>query len=97
MANGKKAVTNVFEGAVKTDEGLKFKGLLLQPVIDKCEGCERAAEFEGEKFCPSYAIPAKKWTRGVCNFATHVRAQVDSAGKVKINPLKASKRAARGR
>jgi hypothetical protein len=34
---------------------------------------------------------------GVCNFATHVKASVDKQGKIKVNPLKASKRAARGR
>lgn len=67
------------------------------PIIDKCEGCERTKEFEGQKYCTSYPDPSKKWANGVCNFATHVRASVDKEGKVKVNPLKASKRAARGR
>ena len=93
----KKTKAAVLEGAVKTPEGLSYNGVILEPVIEKCEGCERITEVEGEKFCPSYAKPAKKWNHGVCNFATHVRATVDNEGKVKVNPLKASKRAARGR
>ena len=93
----KKKATVSLEGAVKTDAGLTYKGVVMEPVIDKCEGCERIVPFEEEKFCPTYAQPARKWTTGVCNFATHVRAEVDKAGKVKVNPLKASKRAARGR
>lgn len=84
------------EGAVKTDAGLTYKGVIMEPVIDKCEGCERIVAFEDANYCPAYASPAKKWARGVCNFATHVRAEV-AQGKVKVNPLKASKRAARGR
>lgn len=68
-----------------------------KPIVEKCEGCERAKEYEGQKFCSSYRDPARKWGHGVCNFATHMRATVDTQGKVKVNPLKASKRAARGR
>lgn len=91
----KKAIT--LEGAVKTDAGLTYKGVVMNPIAEKCEGCERVVPFEEEKFCPTYAQPETKWAHGVCNFATHVRAEVDKAGKVKVNPLKASKRAARGR
>ncbi|WP_207263428.1 PxxKW family cysteine-rich protein [Desulfovibrio sp. Huiquan2017] len=85
------------DGAVKTDEGLSYKGVILEPVVEKCEGCERSVSFEDTQYCPTYAQPARKWATGVCNFATHVRAEVDKTGKVKVNPLKASKRAARGR
>ncbi|MEF2143972.1 MAG: PxxKW family cysteine-rich protein [Desulfovibrionaceae bacterium] len=98
--NGKKngkVQKGSLQGAVLTDQGLNYKGVILEPVVEKCEGCERLVEAEGGKYCPSYAQPARKWAAGVCNFATHVRASVDKEGKVKINPLKASKRAARGR
>jgi len=91
----KKEVT--LDGAVMTDAGLNYKGVIMQQIVEKCEGCERIASVEGGKYCPTYAQPAKKWNTGVCNFATHVRAEVDKGGKVKVNPLKASKRAARGR
>ncbi|MBG0775777.1 MAG: hypothetical protein H0S85_05005 [Desulfovibrionaceae bacterium] len=86
-----------FEGAKAAEGGMLYKGMLCQPIIDKCEGCERTREFEGVNYCTSYPQPAAKWELGACNFATHVRAEVEAAGKVKINPLKASKRAARGR
>ncbi|WP_027183502.1 PxxKW family cysteine-rich protein [Desulfovibrio inopinatus] len=72
-------------------------GVECFPIIDKCEGCERTREHEGIKFCTSYPIPERKWAQKVCNFATHVKAEIDKTGKVKVNPLKASKRAARGR
>lgn len=83
--------------AIMTEAGLQYKGIIMEPVVEKCEGCERIVEAEGGKYCPSYAQPSRKWADGVCNFATHVRASVDKEGNVKINPLKASKRAARGR
>jgi hypothetical protein len=43
------------------------------------------------------SFPERKWSQKVCNFATHVKLEIDKGGKVNINPLKASKRAARGR
>jgi len=78
-------------------EMITVNGVECFPIIDKCEGCERTKEHEGVKFCASYPNPARKWAHKVCNFATHVKAEVDKTGKVKVNPLKASKRAARGR
>lgn len=93
----KSKVKNIgLPGAEMTAEGLKYKGVILQPAVEQCEGCERLVPIEGQKYCPSYPVPAVKWAKGVCNFATHVRASVDSTGKTKINPLKASKRAAHG-
>jgi hypothetical protein len=95
MANDKKPTS--LDGAVMTDNGLSFKGAIMQAVIDKCEGCERVIPVADQKYCPTYANPAARWARGACNFATHVKATVDAGGKLKVNPLKASKRAARGR
>lgn len=82
-------------GAVKTEQGVELKGVLMQPVVDKCEGCERIRSFEGENFCGSYPNPARKWFDGRCNFATHIK--TESSKSAKVNPLKASKRAAKGR
>nr|WP_237559963.1 PxxKW family cysteine-rich protein [Desulfohalovibrio reitneri] len=79
-----------------TEQGLSYNGFILEPAVEQCEGCERLVALEAGKYCPSYAQPERKWAHGVCNFATHVRAEV-SGGEVKVNPLKASKRAARGR
>ena len=81
--------------AVKTAEGVVVNGFVVSPIIDKCEGCDRIREFEGENFSSSYASPASKWSGGRSNFATNVKVQVAAAANV--HPLKASKRAAKGR
>ena len=90
MSNAK-----TLEGAVKTEEGVAVNGILLSPIVDKCDTCDRIREFEDQKFCSSYPNPARKWAMGRCNFATTMKAE--PAGSTKVNPLKASKRAARGR
>ena len=78
------------QNATRTPEGVVMNGFTLSPAIDKCEGCDRLREFDGETFCSSYPNPTSS-----CNFATHVKLEVTAAAKV--NPLKASKRAAKGR
>lgn len=83
------------ENATKTAEGVVVNGFTVSPIIDKCEGCDRIREFDGQQFCSSYPLPERKWAGGRCNFATHAKAQTVAAAKV--NPLKASKRAAKGR
>jgi len=96
MAEDKKKA-GPLDSAVMTAEGLTFKGIIMTPVVENCTGCERITLVEGLSYCPTYAEPSKKWTRGICNFATHVKGTLDKQGKTKVNPLKASKRAARGR
>lgn len=85
----------VLKGAVKTDQGVELKGMTMKPAIDKCEGCDRLRSFEEQKFCGTYPDPARKWVDGRCNFATHIK--TESTAKAKVNPLKASKRAAKGK
>lgn len=92
-----KTENNVVVLAEKTDEGLRYNGFILEPVVEKCNGCERIVARDGSEYCTTYPSPAAKWSGGVCNFATHVRASMDKQGNVKVNPLKASKRASRGR
>jgi hypothetical protein len=46
-------------------------------------------------YCRTYPDPAAKWRYGACNFATHVKGEMKQ--EVKMNPLKASKRARRGK
>jgi len=65
----------------------------FKPIVEKCEGCERIVEADSNKYCKSYAFPETKWRLGICNFATHVKPEL-AVGPGKINPLKASKRAA---
>ena len=45
-----------------------------------------------EKFCKTYANPEAKWRNGFCNFATHAKPEI-VVQKIRVNPLKASKRA----
>ncbi len=84
-----------FDGASATPEGMLYKGVICQPVVEKCEGCERQGAFEGQNYCFNYQLPSSKWAMGRCNLATHVKAATQAAAKV--NPLKASKRAAGGK
>ena len=59
MSNAK-----TLEGAVKTEEGVAVNGILLSPIVDKCDTCDRIREFEDQKFCSSYPNPARKWATG---------------------------------
>ena len=90
-----KKSTAGFEGATMTPEGMMYNGFLCKPVVEQCQGCERTQAFEGQDFCSSYPMPASKWTMGRCNFATHVKREIKAG--VKVNPLKASKRASKGK
>ena len=79
---------------MQTDKMTKFSEGAFLPVIDKCEGCERIVEVEGNKYCNSYMNPAAKWRMGICNFATHAKPEVKVV-IIRINPLKAAKRASK--
>ncbi len=71
----------------------KKQGMMsFQPVVEQCEGCERITSDEGTAHCTTYVNPAAKWRLGICNFATHAKPEIKVV-KVRINPLKAAKRA----
>lgn len=89
------STNNILEGAVKTSDGVELKGVLIQPIVEKCDGCGHIRKFDGESFCSTYPIPEKKWADGRCNFATNIK--IEGSKTAKVNPLKASKRAAKGR
>ena len=69
-----------------------YSGGSFQEVIEKCVGCERIIEADNHKFCKTYINPEAKWRLGICNFATHVKPEIE-VQKIRVNPLKASKRA----
>lgn len=81
--------------AVQTAEGVAVNGFIVSPCVEQCAGCDRVRAFGDQKFCSSYPDPACKWKGGNCNFATHIK--TEAAAKAKVNPIKASKRAAKGR
>ncbi len=74
-------------------KGCGFNGGMCHTVINECEGCGKIVEFSTGKYCSSAADPAAKWVRGLCNLATHIKKE-EKVEALKVNPLKASKRAA---
>ena len=70
----------------------RYTGGLFNPIVEKCEGCERIVEAGSAKYCQTYVAPEAKWKITICNFATHVKPELATA-QTKVNPLKASKRA----
>ncbi|MBW6510659.1 MAG: PxxKW family cysteine-rich protein [Desulfuromonadaceae bacterium] len=76
-----------------TKKGCSFEGNACHNVVVACEGCDRIVNSEIGSVCSSYPAPEKKWATGLCNFATHQKVKIDSV-EAKVNPLKASKRAA---
>lgn len=79
---------------MQTNEAIKYSDGLFQPVVEKCNGCERIIEVESVKYCKTYVNPEAKWRLGICNFATHAKPEFNLV-TVRVNPLKASKRASR--
>ncbi len=73
--------------------GCEFNGGMCHTVIEECDGCNKIVEFPTGKYCSSAADPAAKWVRGLCNLATHIKKE-EKVEALKVNPLKASKRAA---
>lgn len=70
----------------------------LKPVIDKCEGCTNIVADGEAKHCRVYRDPSFMWREGEehCLMASHIEKKA-AATDAKINPLKASKRASRGK
>ena len=88
-------MARTLEGAVQAASGVELNGVQLAPVVEQCSGCDRIRAFSEQEFCSSYSNPARKWSGGRCNFATHLK--TSGAGSARVNPLKASKRSAKGR
>lgn len=87
-------IRNGNDCAFMTQEGCSYNGGACHQIIEKCEGCNRSAEFEAGWYCTACPDPNTKWKYDHCNFATHVKAATANSAK-KVNPLKASKRANR--
>lgn len=79
---------------MQASETTKYADQSFQQVVEQCEGCERIVEESSVKYCRIYRDPAAKWRLGLCNFATHAKPELNLV-KVRVNPLKASKRASR--
>lgn len=82
------------ECAFMAKAGCSFNGGSCYAVIQQCEGCARIIQVDDGLFCEAAPDPRVKWRLGLCNLATHVKEEI-KISEVKINPLKASKRAAK--
>ena len=69
-----------------------FSAANFKPVVEKCTGCARVVEELGSRYCQTYMNPEAKWRLGLCNFATHEKPEI-AVSKIRVNPLKAAKRA----
>lgn len=87
-------VKNGNECTLMTAKGCSYNGGYCCEIVDECKECKRSAEFSGAWYCTACPEPALKWKNGNCNLATHVSSIVKE-NKIKINPLKASKRGGR--
>ena len=75
-----------------TAKGCSYNGGLCHEIVEQCNGCNRTTEYSTKWYCTACPEPAVRWKNGVCNMASHVKAETTSKA-AKINPLKASKRA----
>ncbi len=77
---------------MQTGNAVNYSDGSFQPIIEKCDGCDRVVEKNSSQYCKTYADPAAKWRLGICNFATHAKPEIEVV-TVRVNPLKAAKRA----
>ncbi len=75
---------------------MNYSGGQFQPIVEKCEGCERVVIEKETIYCTSYIKPESRWRLGICNFATHAKPEINVV-EIRINPLKAAKRASSSR
>lgn len=64
------------------------------PIVEQCTGCDRTRKLPADKtilYCKTYIRPDLAWIRNGCPMATNITKQ--KREEVKINPLKASKKA----
>ncbi len=75
-----------------TAAGCGYNGGRCYTIVESCKGCDKVKSYAAGEFCVSFPNPGIKWEFGRCNFATHMK--LDKVETKKLNPLKASKRAA---
>ena len=76
-------------------KGCAFTDGACSEIVEQCKGCNHIVDWQERKYCDVFPNPTFKWSYGYCNFATHVKVKVEETKR--INPLKASKMAARGK
>ncbi|MDR2861034.1 MAG: PxxKW family cysteine-rich protein [Syntrophobacterales bacterium] len=84
------------ECSFMTKGGCSFTDGTCRVIIENCAGCNKIVDYSGGQYCKSYADPASRWIMGKCALASHVTRDAKENVQ-KINPLKASKRASKGK
>ena len=82
------------ECAFMTAKGCGYNGGVCFEIVEQCKGCNRTIEITSGLYCSACPEPTMKWKNGNCNLATHVKTTAATKAQ-KVNPLKASKRAAK--
>ena len=60
----------------------------FMPIAEKCEGCDRIKEADGNKFCKAFANPSSKWRLGPCSMATHIKIETKGSEKTRVGQQK---------
>ncbi len=74
-----------------------YRGGHCEQVVEACEGCDNIVAVDEDYYCKTSASPSAKWNFGTCNYASHLIDETPKVETKKVNPLKASKRAAAGK
>jgi hypothetical protein len=75
----------------KSEEGLCKAGIVCDPIVEKCNGCNKIED----SYCKSYPRPSAMWrTSQVCPLASHVMYQDPKfiAEKLRIGQQKQKKK-----
>ena len=89
--------TTVRKGKECSFAGKSRCGYILNtcfPIVEKCNGCNNIEVFNEKTYCKSYMSPEMTWKTG-CGLATNKVLKVEDTKK--LNPLKASKKASKGK
>lgn len=79
-----------------------YNGSSCVTVVEEClngddgKACTHLVDLPKGRFCTKFPNPQTRWERGRCPLATHIKVDFEAPLEKKLNPLKASKRAARG-
>lgn len=77
-------VSDKTDGMKAALNGRVLNGMTMETIVEECQGCERAEERENGTFCKNFPVPSAKWRRGVCNMATHKKAEAKNGGQAKV-------------
>lgn len=76
--------------------GCTHKDNLCHELVTECQGCANTFTVDDKAYCSKFPEPLLKWLTGPCMMATHLAKDEKKADDKKVNPLKASKRMAKG-